>query len=87
MTAAGVYHLASRSKTILLGIILLIILVWCGFIYYQYLYVVTTTAVQPQESIVLPDKKTLQIITDEVVRREATLQRIMAGSFRDPFKP
>jgi len=69
----------------ILGAILLLLLCFNAFIYYQHVYLIMNTKVIPTDSGIVIDQEILDKVTDQIDQREDNLKRVETEDYFNPF--
>jgi len=79
-------YLLKKYHFWILGVILVLLLSFNAFIYYQYVYSTINTQVEPPGGEITIDEYVLDKITENIEEREDNLSRVETRNYYNPFK-
>jgi len=80
-----IYNFLRRHYRWVLAVIFVILICFNGFIWYRYIYLVVRAKLEPQETEIAIDQKTLEKVLDNVNLREENLSRVKRTRYLSPF--
>ncbi|MFH1460961.1 MAG: hypothetical protein ABIF84_00865 [Patescibacteria group bacterium] len=80
-----IYRFLKKYYQWILGIVFILLLIFNGFIYYQYVYLVVESKPQVNVEQVMLNQKNLEGFLENIETREENLNRVRFSQYHNPF--